>query len=128
LQRDLPASDRTKLGEYLDDVREIERRIQKAENQVPLDLKLPKLRGRAGILRRAFQDHVRLAGAGVPRRDYPRRDHDVRARYQRALYPQSGIRDGFHVASHHSNNRANMDKFALINKYHVEMLAYFLTS
>jgi hypothetical protein len=43
-----------------------------------------------------------------------------------AVYPQSGIRDGFHVASHHSNNRANMDKFALINKYHVEMLAYFL--
>ena len=43
-----------------------------------------------------------------------------------AVYPQSGIRDGFHVASHHSNIRANMDKFALINKYHVEMLAYFL--
>jgi hypothetical protein len=43
-----------------------------------------------------------------------------------AVYPQSGVRDGFHVASHHSNNRANMDKFALINKYHVQMLAYFL--
>ena len=43
-----------------------------------------------------------------------------------AVYPQSGVRDGFHVASHHANNRANMDKFALINKYHVQMLAYFL--
>jgi hypothetical protein len=43
-----------------------------------------------------------------------------------AVYPQSGVRDGFHVASHHSNNRANMDKFALINKYHTQMLAYFL--
>ena len=43
-----------------------------------------------------------------------------------AVYPQSGVREGFHVASHHSNNRANMDKFALINKYHVQMLAYFL--
>ena len=30
------------------------------------------------------------------------------------------------MASHHSNNRANMDKFALINKYHTQMLAYFL--
>ena len=43
-----------------------------------------------------------------------------------AIYPQSGIRDGFHGASHHSNVRANMDSFALINKYHVQMLAYFL--
>ncbi len=42
LQRDLGASDRAKLSEYLDDVREIERRIQKAEQQVPADLKLPE--------------------------------------------------------------------------------------
>src|SRR5215467_15399813 len=42
LQRDLPAADRARLGEYLDDVREIERRIQKAEKQVPADLKLPE--------------------------------------------------------------------------------------
>ena len=43
-----------------------------------------------------------------------------------AVYPQSGVRDGFHVASHHSNVRANMDKFAIINKYHVQLLAYYL--
>ena len=43
-----------------------------------------------------------------------------------AVYPQSGVREGFHVASHHANNRANMDKYALINRYHVQMLAYFL--
>ncbi len=43
-----------------------------------------------------------------------------------AVYPQSGVREGFHVASHHANNRANMDRFALINRYHVQMLAYFL--
>ena len=43
-----------------------------------------------------------------------------------ATYPASGVRDGFHGASHHSNVRANMDRFALINKYHVQMLAYFL--
>ena len=36
------------------------------------------------------------------------------------------MRDGFHGASHHSNVRANMDRFALINKYHVQMLGYFL--
>ena len=43
-----------------------------------------------------------------------------------ALYPQSGVREGFHVASHHSNVRANMDRFALINRYHTNLLAYFL--
>ena len=40
--------------------------------------------------------------------------------------PASGVRDGFHGAAHHSNVGANMDRFALINKYRVQMLAYFL--
>ena len=43
-----------------------------------------------------------------------------------AVYPQSGVRESFHVASHHSNARAQMDRFAIINRYHVQMLAYFL--
>ena len=127
LQKDLPASDRTRLGEYLDDVREIERRIQKAENQVPSDLKLPE--APVGVPE-SFDEHFKIM--------YDLQVLAFRAEITRiatlmyardtsgAVYPQSGIRDGFHVASHHSNNRANMDKFALINKYHVEMLAYFL--
>jgi hypothetical protein len=127
LQKDLPASDRTRLGEYLDDVREIERRIQKAENQVPADLKLPE--APVGVPE-SFDEHFKIM--------YDLQVLAFRAEITRiatlmyardtsgAVYPQSGIRDGFHVASHHSNNRANMDKFALINKYHVEMLAYFL--
>jgi hypothetical protein len=127
LQRELPASDRTRLGEYLDDVREIERRIQKAENQIPADLKLPE--APVGVPE-SFDEHFKVM--------YDLQVLAFRAEITRvatlmyardtsgAVYPQSGIRDGFHVASHHSNNRANMDKFALINKYHVEMLAYFL--
>ena len=43
-----------------------------------------------------------------------------------AVYPASGIRDAFHVASHHANARVQMDKFAIINRYHIQMLAYFL--
>ena len=43
-----------------------------------------------------------------------------------AVYPATGVRDGFHNASHHSNERKNMDQFAVINRYHVKMLAYFL--
>jgi hypothetical protein len=116
LQRELPASDRTRLGEYLDDVREI-----------AANLKLPE--APVGVPE-SFDEHFKIM--------YDLQVLAFRAEITRvatlmyardtsgAVYPQSGIRDGFHVSSHHSNNRANMDKFALINKYHVEMLAYFL--
>ena len=127
LQKDLPASDRTKLGEYLDDVREIERRIQKAQNQIPADLKLPE--APVGVPE-SFDEHFKMMfdlQVLAFRAEITRIATLMYARdTSGAVYPQSGIRDGFHVASHHSNNRANMDKFALINKYHVEMLAYFL--
>jgi len=127
LQRELPASDRTRLGEYLDDVREIERRIQKAENQIPAYLKLPE--APVGVPE-SFDEHFKIMfdlQVLAFRAEITRVATLMYARdTSGAVYPQSGIRDGFHVASHHSNNRANMDKFALINKYHVEMLAYFL--
>ena len=127
LKKDLPAPDRTRLNEYLDDVREIERRIQKAAAACLARSEAARsARGRAGILRRTFQDHVRPAGAGLPA-EITRIATMMYARdTSGAVYPQSGVRDGFHVASHHGNNRANMDKYALINKYHVQMLAYFL--
>ena len=40
-----------------------------------------------------------------------------------AVYPATGVREGFHNASHHSNERKNMDQFAVINQYHIKMLA-----
>ena len=43
-----------------------------------------------------------------------------------ASYPDSGNRGGFHGASHHANIPERMDSFALINEYHVRLLAYFL--
>src|SRR4030095_8513459 len=43
-----------------------------------------------------------------------------------ASYPWSGNRGGFHGSSHHANVKERMDQFALINKYHVQMLAYFI--
>src|SRR5437773_7524220 len=57
LQRELPAADRTRLGEYLDDVREIERRIQKAEKQVPANLELPE--APVGVPE-ALDDHFKI--------------------------------------------------------------------
>jgi hypothetical protein len=127
LQRDLPASDRSKLNEYLDDVREIERRIQKSEHAVPADLKLPE--APVGVPE-TFDEHFKIMfdlqvlafKAEITRISTMMYARDLSG----AVYPQSTVRDGFHVASHHSNARAAMDRYALINKYHVEMLAYFL--
>ncbi len=123
----MPAADRARIGEYLDDVREIERRIQKTENQTPKDLKLPELP--VGVPE-AFDDHFKIMfdlQVLAFKADITRVSTMMYARdTSGAVYPQSGVRDGFHVASHHSNNRANMDKFALINRYHTGLLAYFL--
>jgi hypothetical protein len=127
LQRGLPPADRTRLSEYLDDVREIERRIQKSANQVPASLQLPE--APVGVPE-SFDEHFKIMfdlQALAFRAEITRVATLMYARdTSGAVYPQSGVRDGFHVASHHSNNRANMDKFALINRYHVQMLAYFL--
>ncbi len=127
LNKELPASDRSRMADYLDDVREIERRIQKAENQTPKDLKVPD--APVGIPE-AFDDHFKIMfdmqilafQANITRVSTMMYARDTSG----AVYPQSGVRDGFHVASHHSNNRAAMDKFALINRYHTALLAYFL--
>ena len=126
LQRDLPAADRQKLSGYLDNVREIERRIELA-GQMPTGLKLPD----APVdVPTDFETHVKLMldlqaiawQAEVTRVSTLMFAHEV----SNAVYPNSGIRDPFHNLSHHSNVQANKDKFAQLNRYHVSMLAYFL--
>ena len=127
LQKDLPSSDRARIGEYLDDVREIERRIQRAENQVSAELQIPE--APVGVPE-SFDEHVKLMfdlqvlayKAEITRISTMMFARDLSP----ATYPVSGVRDAFHTCSHHSNNRANMDNFSKINRYHVEALAYFL--
>ena len=43
-----------------------------------------------------------------------------------AVYPKSGVRDSFHILSHHSNNEDNKKRFAKLNQYHVSLFAYLL--
>ena len=43
-----------------------------------------------------------------------------------AVYPASGIREAFHNLSHHSHVRANMDKLAVLNTYHVTTMSYLI--
>ncbi len=127
LQGTLDPSDRARLSEYLDDIREIERRIQKATEQAANELNVPE--APVGIPE-AFDDHMKLMFDLMVlawRAEITRVSTLMYARdTSGATYPLSGVRDGFHGASHHSNVRANMDKFALINKYHVQTLGYFL--
>src|SRR5690349_14607869 len=127
LQSKLDPSDRARLTEYLDDIREIERRIQKAERQSANEGNVPEAPVGTPEL---FGDHLKLM--------FDLQALDWRAEITRimtlmyardssgATYPNSGNRDGFHGASHRSNARAKMDSFALINRYHVQMLAYFI--
>jgi hypothetical protein len=127
LNKELPPSDRARMGDFLDDVREIERRIQKAQNQASQDVKVPD--APVGIPE-AFDDHFKIMfdlqalafQANITRVATMMYARDTSG----AVYPQSGVREGFHVASHHSNSRANMDRFALINRYHSGLLAYFI--
>ena len=127
LNKELPPSDRARMGDFLDDVREIERRIQKAQNQGAKDVKVPD--APVGIPE-AFDDHFKIMfdlqalafQANITRVATMMYARDTSG----AVYPQSGVREGFHVASHHSNSRANMDRFAIINLYHTSLLAYFI--
>jgi hypothetical protein len=128
LQTGLGNGDRNRLSEYLDDIREVERRIQQASQQTSsADLKIPD--APVGIPEN-FEDHVKIMfdlNVLAYRADITRVSTMMYARDQSgATFPNSGVRDAFHGASHHSNNRARMDTFAQINKYHVKMLAYFL--
>jgi hypothetical protein len=127
LQRKLPASDRSRLDQYLTDVREIERRVQKAGQQLSDDLPVPP--APTGVPR-DVEEHIKLMY-----------DLQVLAwqaeitsvstflmckELSGATYPKSGIRDAFHTLSHHSNVKDNIERFAVLNAYHVGLFSYFL--
>jgi hypothetical protein len=127
LQRKLPASDRTRLDQYLTDVREIERRIQKAGQQMSDDLPVPA--APTGVPS-DVEEHIKLMfdlQVLAWQADITRVSTLLLAKeLSNAVYPKSGIRDAFHILSHHSNIQQNKDKFAVLNMYHVALFAYFL--
>jgi hypothetical protein len=127
LQSGLAPMDRRRLTQYLDDVREVERRIQRAEASVRDDLELPELP--AGVPG-TFQDHLKLLmdlQVIAFQADITRVSTLMFAReLSGAVYPETSIRDPFHNLSHHSNDRGNMDRFAQLNTYHMTKFAYFL--
>jgi hypothetical protein len=128
LQKTLPATDRQRLGAYIEDVREVERRLQKAAER---GQSAPK--GEAQIPAGIPDDpdrHIKLQLDLITlawQADITRVSTLMLAKeVSNAVYPASGIRDPFHNLSHHSNVRSNQERFAMLNRYHVGLLAYFL--
>ena len=130
LKKGLPSTDRTRLDGYLDDIREIERRIKTVldrEAQAGGSQNVPE--APVGTPE-AFEDHIKLMFDLLALAYQSETTRVATLMYAKDLspasYPASGNRSGFHGASHHANVKANMDSFALINKYHVQMLTYFI--
>jgi hypothetical protein len=128
LNSQLPAGDRGRLASYLDDVREIERRIHKAEAQMQAAaIEVPDTPTGAPA---TFEERIRLLfdlqilafRADITRISTLMLAHEL----SNATFPATNIRDGFHNLSHHSNSQANMDRFAELNAYHHGIFAGFL--
>ena len=127
LGRRLPAADRSRLSDYLEEVREVERRTHLVDEKLSADLELPA--PPAGIPR-DFEAHLGLMfdlQVLAWKSEITRVSTLMLARENsNVFFPGSGVREGFHNASHHSNERRNMDQFAVINRYHIALLATFL--
>jgi len=130
LKKDLPASDRARVDGYLDDIREIERRIKTVLDKNAQGGGQQNVPDAPVGTPEAFEDHIKLMFDLLLLAYQSEMTRVATLMYAKDLspasYPASGNRGGFHGASHHANVKANMDSFALINKYHVQMLAYFI--
>ena len=127
LQAKLGPQDRVKISEYLENVREIERRIQKASQQVDPNMKLPEQP--AGIpfsydehvgimydlLALAYQANISRVFTFMMAREVSNR-----------TYPQVGVHDGHHATSHHQNRADKIEKLVKIQNYHLALFTKFV--
>jgi hypothetical protein len=128
LQRGLGSPDKVKLTEYLDAVRDIERRIQKAEAQSAREL--PVVDAPSGSIPSSFEEYAKVMF-----------DLQVLA-YQSDLtrvitfmlgkelsnrtYPEIGVPDPHHPLSHHQNDPQKLEKLSRVNILHAQLFAYYL--
>ena len=129
LKRTLGPTDRNRLDDYLDDVREIERRIQRIEtlNTSGEPRELPE--APIGVPD-SFREHVEVMfdlqalafQSDLTRVFSFKMGRDASGR----TYPESGTTRGFHPASHHGEREDRVLEFAKINTYHVSLIPYFL--
>jgi hypothetical protein len=130
LRSDLEPTDRVRLDEYLEDIREVERRIQKIEEYnssgEPRELPMAPI----GVPDSDFEEHVQIMfdlqvlafASGLTRVSSFKLSRDIIKR----VYFGSGVKTGFHDASHHGEEEDKIIDFGKINTYHVSRIPYFL--
>lgn len=127
LQQQLAPGDRAKLGEYLDSIRDVERRLQIAEAQAVHEL--PPLEAPAGIPV-SYEEHAKLMldlQVLAYQTDLTRVITFMFGReLSGATYPQIGVTDSHHPITHHLNEAENVVKVAKINAYHMGLFAYYV--
>jgi hypothetical protein len=127
LQGGLPATDRTKLSEYLDAIRSVERRIELAEQRGELDV--PLIDHPEGIPAN-WEAHVNLMfdlQVLAYQCDLTRVITFMLGREHSGMtYPQIGVPDAHHPISHHQGEPEKIAKVAKINAYHMQMFAKYL--
>ena len=126
LQASVAAPDRTRISGYLESVRDVERRIQKA---MAFNVEVPSFDRPAGVPE-TFEQHARLmfdlqllAYQG----DVTRVVTFMMGReFSGRTYPEIGVPDAHHPISHHQRDPARMEKCAKINHYHVSLFSEFV--
>lgn len=128
LKRKLGASDRGKVDQYLDTIREVERRIERAEADAA-NHQLPDLDRPVGVPA-AYADHARLmfdlqvlALQGDVTRVIT---FQLARETSNRTYPEIGVPDPHHPLSHHGNDPDKIARMAKINQFHVSLFADFL--
>jgi hypothetical protein len=129
VRKELGASDRARLDDYLENVREIERRIQKIEEH-NLSGEVRELPDAPIGVPDSFDEHVKLMfdlqalafTSDLTRVFSFKMGRDGSGR----VYPGSGVNTAFHPASHHRDQEKRIEDFAKINRYHVATVPYFL--
>ena len=128
LQGGLGPTDRNRVAEYLDTVREIERRIQLSERQASnAQLDVPPTPSGVpddheehtklmfDLMALAFQADITRISTFMMAREVSYR-----------TFPKLGISEAFHPASHHQNSAARLETLAKINTFHVSLVAHLL--
>ena len=128
LKTKLGPADRHRLEQHLENVREIERRIQRIEEKNASG-ELRELESAPIGVPDSWDEHVKLMldlqvlafASDTTRVSALKLSRDVSGR----TFPESGVDTGFHRASHHGENEQRITAFSEINKYHVSTMAYF---
>jgi hypothetical protein len=127
LKRTLGTSDQAKVNEFTESVRDVERRIQKAEEQI--DLELPTMEQPQGAPS-VFEDHLQLMldlQLLAYQSDLTRVISFMIGKEQSARpYPQVGVPEAHHPLSHHNYIPALVEHMSKINRYHAQLFANYL--